>query len=259
MWSTTKTSSATTSPYSRWMYSPVGRRTWPSIPISFSPAPRLIHLFSTIYYPFHTFFFLTNLHPDFFLSPFDPIQSPLTTLSNVALACIPPISRRITVMPLWLTPISTYILTQCCPHTLCLTSPLTLLLNVALPPVPHHPMHQDGLLSCLCGVLRVCVHADTQTHHILHCSPRYSNTLIPCPSHIKTDYCHAFVAYFECAFTQIHKPIIFSTAPQGTVTPLSLVPHISRRITVMPLWPISSVRSRKYTNPSYSPLLPKVH
>ena len=35
----------------------------------------------------------------------------------------------------------------------------------------------------------------------------------PC---IKTDYCHAFVAYFECAFTQIHKPIIFSTAPQGT-------------------------------------------
>jgi len=29
----------------------------------------------------------------------------------------------------------------------------------------------------------------------------------------KNDYCHAFVAYFECSFTQIHKPIKFSTGP----------------------------------------------
>lgn len=44
------------------------------------------------------------------------------------------------------------------------------------------------------------------------------NQFNPSPLNIQTDYCHAFVAYFECAFTQIHKPIIFSTAPQAKPT-----------------------------------------
>ena len=26
-------------------------------------------------------------------------------------------------------------------------------------------------------------------------------------------FCHALVGFFECAFTQVHKPIIFSTSP----------------------------------------------
>jgi len=34
----------------------------------------------------------------------------------------------------------------------------------------------------------------------------------------KNDFCHAFVAYFECAFTQVHKPIVFSTSPQSKPT-----------------------------------------
>ena len=34
----------------------------------------------------------------------------------------------------------------------------------------------------------------------------------------KSDFCHAFVAYFECAFTQVHKPIVFSTGPQAKYT-----------------------------------------
>jgi len=34
----------------------------------------------------------------------------------------------------------------------------------------------------------------------------------------RNDFCHAFVAYFECAFTQIHKPIIFSTSPHAKYT-----------------------------------------
>lgn len=34
----------------------------------------------------------------------------------------------------------------------------------------------------------------------------------------KDDYCHAFVAYFECSFTQIHKPIKFSTSPSSEPT-----------------------------------------
>ena len=29
----------------------------------------------------------------------------------------------------------------------------------------------------------------------------------------RSDYCHALVSYFECAFTLVHKPIIFSTSP----------------------------------------------
>lgn len=34
----------------------------------------------------------------------------------------------------------------------------------------------------------------------------------------RNDFCHAFVAYFECAFTQIHKPVIFSTSPHAKYT-----------------------------------------
>jgi len=34
----------------------------------------------------------------------------------------------------------------------------------------------------------------------------------------RNDYLHALVAYFECAFTQIHKPIGFSTAPFARYT-----------------------------------------
>ena len=30
---------------------------------------------------------------------------------------------------------------------------------------------------------------------------------------LRNDFCHAFVAYFECAFTQVHKPFAFSTSP----------------------------------------------
>ncbi len=29
----------------------------------------------------------------------------------------------------------------------------------------------------------------------------------------RNDFCHALVGFFECAFTQVHKPIIFSTSP----------------------------------------------
>ena len=35
---------------------------------------------------------------------------------------------------------------------------------------------------------------------------------------IRNDYAHAFVGYFECAFTQIHKPIVFSTSPHARYT-----------------------------------------
>ena len=35
---------------------------------------------------------------------------------------------------------------------------------------------------------------------------------------IRNDFCHAFVAYFECAFTQVHKPIAFTTSPFATYT-----------------------------------------
>lgn len=52
----------------------------------------------------------------------------------------------------------------------------------------------------------------------------------------RNDFCHAFVAYFECAFTQIHKPVIFSTSPHAKYThwkqtvfymeePLTVCPH----------------------------------
>jgi len=34
----------------------------------------------------------------------------------------------------------------------------------------------------------------------------------------RNDYIHGFVAYFECAFTQLHKPIGFSTAPFAKYT-----------------------------------------
>lgn len=34
----------------------------------------------------------------------------------------------------------------------------------------------------------------------------------------RNDYIHAFVTYFECAFTQVHKPIGFSTAPFARYT-----------------------------------------
>jgi len=34
----------------------------------------------------------------------------------------------------------------------------------------------------------------------------------------RNDYVHGFVSYFECAFTQIHKPIGFSTAPFAKCT-----------------------------------------
>lgn len=35
---------------------------------------------------------------------------------------------------------------------------------------------------------------------------------------LRNDYIHAFVAYFECAFTQVHKPLGFSTSPQSKYT-----------------------------------------
>lgn len=34
----------------------------------------------------------------------------------------------------------------------------------------------------------------------------------------RNDYIHAFVSYFECAFTQIDKPLGFSTSPKSTYT-----------------------------------------
>lgn len=34
----------------------------------------------------------------------------------------------------------------------------------------------------------------------------------------RNDYVHGLVAYFECAFTQVHKPIGFSTAPFARYT-----------------------------------------
>jgi type I protein arginine methyltransferase len=34
----------------------------------------------------------------------------------------------------------------------------------------------------------------------------------------KNDFCHAFVTYFECAFTSVHKPIVFSTGPHTKPT-----------------------------------------
>ena len=34
----------------------------------------------------------------------------------------------------------------------------------------------------------------------------------------RNDYVHGFVAYFECAFTQLHKPIGFSTSPASNYT-----------------------------------------
>ena len=35
---------------------------------------------------------------------------------------------------------------------------------------------------------------------------------------LRDDFAHAFVAYFDCAFTQVHKPIAFSTSPFSTYT-----------------------------------------
>lgn len=34
----------------------------------------------------------------------------------------------------------------------------------------------------------------------------------------RNDYCHALVAYFECAFTQLHKPLAFTTSPFAKYT-----------------------------------------
>lgn len=34
----------------------------------------------------------------------------------------------------------------------------------------------------------------------------------------RNDYIHGLVIYFECAFTQVHKPIGFTTAPYGKYT-----------------------------------------
>jgi len=34
----------------------------------------------------------------------------------------------------------------------------------------------------------------------------------------RQDYCNAFCGFFECAFTQIHKPVVFSTSPTATYT-----------------------------------------
>jgi len=34
----------------------------------------------------------------------------------------------------------------------------------------------------------------------------------------RQDFCHALVSYFECAFTSVHKPIVFSTAPHAKYT-----------------------------------------
>ena len=35
---------------------------------------------------------------------------------------------------------------------------------------------------------------------------------------LKNDFCHALVGFFECAFTQVHKPIVFSTSPSSKWT-----------------------------------------
>ena len=83
---------------------------------------------------------------------------------------------------------------------------------------------------CIC-LIYVCIQFYTFTTYLLYV---YSHTL----THFYTIYSilnysrlhtiriytytytiHiAFVAYFECAFTRIHKPIIFSTAPQAPYT-----------------------------------------
>jgi protein arginine N-methyltransferase 1 len=34
----------------------------------------------------------------------------------------------------------------------------------------------------------------------------------------KNDFCHALATYFECAFTSVHKPIVFSTGPHAKYT-----------------------------------------
>eukprot|EP00605_Chrysophyceae_sp_TOSAG23-4_P001321 GSChrysophyteH1.ASY1.ANO1.1436.1 assembled CDS len=34
----------------------------------------------------------------------------------------------------------------------------------------------------------------------------------------RNDFCHALVTYFECAFTSVHKPIVFSTGPHSKYT-----------------------------------------
>ena len=34
----------------------------------------------------------------------------------------------------------------------------------------------------------------------------------------RRDYIHSFVAYFECAFTRVHKPLGFSTSPFSKYT-----------------------------------------
>lgn len=34
----------------------------------------------------------------------------------------------------------------------------------------------------------------------------------------RNDFCHAFVAYFECAFSLVHKPIVFTTSPHAKYT-----------------------------------------
>ncbi len=39
-----------------------------------------------------------------------------------------------------------------------------------------------------------------------------------CLTASKNDYMHGFVAFFECAFTQVHKPIGFSTSPFANYT-----------------------------------------
>mmetsp|Transcript_23741 Transcript_23741/g.29912 ORF Transcript_23741/g.29912 Transcript_23741/m.29912 type:complete len:202 (+) Transcript_23741:303-908(+) len=39
-----------------------------------------------------------------------------------------------------------------------------------------------------------------------------------CLTAMRNDYLHGFVAFFECAFTQVHKPIGFSTSPFANYT-----------------------------------------
>jgi protein arginine N-methyltransferase 1 len=39
-----------------------------------------------------------------------------------------------------------------------------------------------------------------------------------CLTAMRNDYIHGFVAYFECAFTQLHKPVGFSTSPFSNYT-----------------------------------------
>ena len=39
-----------------------------------------------------------------------------------------------------------------------------------------------------------------------------------CLTAMRNDYIHGFVSYFECAFTQLHKPIGFSTSPFANYT-----------------------------------------